>query len=641
MYYRDYIIAIDVYTEMLSNGFLYLWTGVYRGSMSVIYRIPTYKNKYTLNMPENILDKIITIMLMYTLIMATLQKRVSRGCTYWSIVESRRINGKPRPVILEYLGTAEALLQRLLAGIPHKVRSWSHGAVAVMLDIAEELEIVQTINRHVESRQLRDGFTAGGSLLLAAIGRICQPTSKRGWYEGWARHTSLTYLLRRSLNRLDSQHFWDQMDALPAEAIPLIEEEIVRALIDKQGITMDTILCDASNFFTYIDSANERCSIAQRGHNKQKRMDLRQFGLLLLVTRKDQIPIFHHIYRGNLADKTIFKEQFRGIINRFKAISGSLENITMVFDQGNNSKKTLQEVNDNLYFVGALSPLHHKGFIEEANRSMADVEVKGHRVACYRTRTELWELDLTAVVYLSERLRQGQIRGIKQEIGKIFKRLNQLKEKIIVPTRRGKKRIQDDLENKIASMVALCTNKNLIQWRLRHLVEDTYELDFWIDEEEFNQLKEHRLGRRLLITNRHEWSTEEIISVYWGQSKVEYVFKNLKNPFHMAVRPQYHWTDHKIKVHGFICVLAFLLFMIAYKRAKEKVNFRGSAHNLIENLSAIRLAALIESPSEKTKGRYKTIYRLEDMEEDLSNLAEKMGLREKELKTKIPFSVYN
>jgi len=43
MYYRDCVIAIDVDTEMPSNGFLYLWTGVYRGSMSVIYRIPTYK----------------------------------------------------------------------------------------------------------------------------------------------------------------------------------------------------------------------------------------------------------------------------------------------------------------------------------------------------------------------------------------------------------------------------------------------------------------------------------------------------------------------------------------------------------------------------------------------------------------------
>ena len=81
--------------------------------------------------------------------MATLQKRKSRGHNYWSIVESRRVNGKPRPIILEYLGTADTLLRRLQEGIPKKVRSYSHGLVAVMLDIAEELQIVQSINRHI------------------------------------------------------------------------------------------------------------------------------------------------------------------------------------------------------------------------------------------------------------------------------------------------------------------------------------------------------------------------------------------------------------------------------------------------------------------------------------------------------------
>src|SRR3989304_1859013 len=293
-------------------------------------------------------------MLMYTPIMATLQKRVSRGHTYWSIVESRRVNGKPRPVILEYLGTADTILKRLQEGIPKKVRSWSHGLVAVMLNIAEELEVVEIINKHVGAKQIRDGFTVGGSLLLAALGRICQPTSKRNWHEGWARHTSLSYLTRMSLNRLDSQHFWDQMDALPTEAISLIEEDIVKTLVDRQEIALDTLLLDASNFFTYIDSANERCNIAQRGHNKQKRMDLRQFGLLLLVS-----------------------------------------------DQGNNSKETLLEVNDNLYFIGAMSPHHHKDLIARANGSLNTIEVDGRRLDGYRKSSQIWGLDLTAKGYVS------------------------------------------------------------------------------------------------------------------------------------------------------------------------------------------------------------------------------------------------
>ncbi len=92
--------------------------------------------------------------------MATLQKRRSRGHLYWSIVESRRINGKPRPVILAYLGRAEDLLKRLTEGIPQKVKSYSHGAVATLLDLAEELQVVDIINRHLpdSSKEIRDGF---------------------------------------------------------------------------------------------------------------------------------------------------------------------------------------------------------------------------------------------------------------------------------------------------------------------------------------------------------------------------------------------------------------------------------------------------------------------------------------------------
>ncbi len=45
--------------------------------------------------------------------MAFLDYRTSRGVKYWSIVESRRVNGKPKNFILEYLGTAETLFQKI------------------------------------------------------------------------------------------------------------------------------------------------------------------------------------------------------------------------------------------------------------------------------------------------------------------------------------------------------------------------------------------------------------------------------------------------------------------------------------------------------------------------------------------------
>ena len=592
-------------------------------------------------MPKKYLTNDQLMCILYTLIMATLQKRTSRGHTYWSIVESRRVNGKPRPVILLYLGTAESLLKRLREGIPQKVRSYSHGIVAVMLAIAKELQIVETINRYVPSKQKRDGLTVGASLLLAAIGRMAHPTSKRNWYEGWARTTSLSYLLGISLKKLDSQHFWDQMSALPSESVAAIEEQIVSRLIEKGLLSLETLFYDTTNFFTYIDSTNGSSHLAQRGRNKQKRMDLRQFGLMLLLSRREQLPIFHKVYRGNASDSRVFKEHFQDILHRFKAISGSLEQITLIFDQGNNSKKMLERVDNSLHFVGALSPYQHKQLIDKANRSLTDVSINGKPMAVYRARQLIWDMDLTVVVYVSEKLRQGQIQGTEQAIKKTWKQLALLQQKIKSPTQRGRKRTQQQVETRISAILTKThLPKNLLKFRLIPLSKDSFDLDFWIDPEQYHILKEQWFGRRILITNRHDWSTEQIIQAYWGQSHVEWAFKTIKNPFHLSLIPQYHWTDQKIEVHAFICLLAFLLTMIAYNRAKEKGDFKGSPQTFLEKLSAIRLATFIENPAEKSKGKYKATYRLEEMDEDIQKLAQAFDLDKLTHKIKIPLSVY-
>jgi transposase len=580
--------------------------------------------------------------ILYTLIMATLQKRTSRGHNYWSIVESRRVNGKPRPVILEYLGTANNLLKRLAESVPQKVRSYSHGAVAVMLDIAEELQIVQTINKYVQEKQVRDDFTVGGSLLLAAIGRFCHPTSKKNWYHGWAKHTSLSYLIGMSLKKLDSQHFWDQMNVLPVDAIPLIEEEIIKTLLKKNDIPIDTLLYDTTNFFTYINSTNRRCPIVQRGKNKQKRTDLRQFGLLLLVSRQDCIPLFHQVYTGNLADKTVFEAQFKNITSRLKNICGTLKELTMVFDQGNNSKKILKNVSEKTYFVGALSPHHHKNLVTQANKAMKQISVKDTKIKCYRTRMPIWQLDVSVVVYISEKLRQGQIRGTMQHLQKLFQKLAELKDKIAFATQQGPKRTREKLEKKIVSLIKSSkVPKLLVGWELTPGDEDSFQLSFWIDKDHFKYLKEQWYGRRILISNRHEWSTAEIIDAYWGQHVVETAFKNMKNPFHMALRPQFHWTTQKVTVHAFICLIAFLLGMVAYKRAKERAHFDGCPHTLIETLNSIRLATLVNARSGKRNQQYQAKYQLEEMDPDAYAIAEAFELTgEKITKSKIPFSVY-
>ena len=563
--------------------------------------------------------------------MATIQQKTSRGHKYWYIVESRRVNGKPRPIVLAYLGKPEALLKRL-RGLTEKIKlkSYSHGAVAALLDVAQKLDIPAVINKYIESprkympeKPIRNNLTAGITLLLGAIGRVCMPTSKRGWWN-WARTTSCEYLLRCNLSKVDSQHFWDLMDAVPVDAIPKIESELLKRVRKVYRVESDTLFFDTTNFYTYIDTTNGRCTIAQRGKNKQKRNDLRQIGLALVVTKKDLIPLFHLTYMGNRNDTVVFKSIASRVKDRIIELGLDMKKHTLVFDRGNNSKKNMSILKKlGFHYVGALTPYHHKKLIEDAERSFREVSVGENRIRAYRDKRIIWREERTVIVYISEKLKAGQLRGIYQALTKKMKELKEIQKSLSHP--RAKKRDKVQLEEKIKNLVKGQYIKGLIEWSLKEESEGRFKLDFYINIENLSEI-EDKLGFRILMTDRHDWSTEEIIKTYWGQSDIENAFKNLKNPYHLTLKPQYHWTDQKIIVHYFICVLGFLLIAIIWRQVKDEIGYDHNVDTLLDTLNNIRLATLLEEST--TRGRVKAEYKLEEMSEEEKRIMEALKIKD-------------
>jgi transposase len=59
---------------------------------------------------------------------------------------------------------------------------------------------------------------------------------------------------------------------------------------------------DTTNFYTYIATTNTRTQLAQRGHNKQGRHNLRQVGLSYVLDGEHGLSLCHHVYRGDRPD---------------------------------------------------------------------------------------------------------------------------------------------------------------------------------------------------------------------------------------------------------------------------------------------------------------------------------------------------
>ena len=103
-------------------------------------------------------------------------------------------------------------------------------------------------------------------------------------------------------------------------------------------------------------------------------------------------------------------------------------------------------------------------------------------------------------------------------------------------------------------------------------------------------------------------------------------FKNLKNPYHLSIKLQFHWTDHKVKVHFFVCVLGYLLATILWRKARLGAQFSGTLKPLLDTLTNIWLATLLEES--KTRGAVKEIYKLEKVSDSENRLMEALEIKD-------------
>ena len=556
--------------------------------------------------------------------MAYLKPKKIHGHTYWYIVESRRVGGRVKTVNLAYLGRAGDILQGLgQARVPRdRLKSFSHGGVAVLLSLADRLGLVELIDRHagpprpgVPARRL---LSVGQTLVLAAVGRALHPTSKRGW-SAWARQTTWGSLWRFDPAKITSAFFWDQMDRLPAEALEPLQAELGRRVMDRFEVSADSLFYDVTNFHTFIDSRNTHCDLPQRGKNKQKRNDLRQFQVGLLVSRDGWVPLLAKLYRGNHNDVTTFPQALEAIARQCRELGLDPRQVTLVADKGNISKQNWRLLDaSQIGHVVSLVPSQYKDWAYRPQEEFCPCEVpEVGEVRMLRGRAEVAGRQRTVIVLDSPTLRDGQLRGLQQQIQPVMWGLSRLHNTLATATRRRRRgAIEGQVERILAKRPAV---RKLIRWELTECPDRPgfWTLDWWVSAEAFALLRDCQYGRRILATDRDDWPDEAVIQAYWGQGEAELVFRQMKDPDFMALRPQYHWTDQKIEVHSFCCVVGYLLGALLRRHARRMGYTRGMS-SLLEMLAGIRMVLRTEESGRP--GRPKARWQREETDPDAARL---------------------
>ena len=525
--------------------------------------------------------------------MASLVAKKQGQRTYYYLVESARVGGKPRIVSQRYLGSAEEVAARLSEagpGEPERTRHLAFGDLAAVWGVLERLGYAGIVDEAAGARRADASASVGTYLALACANRVVAPRSKLAFADWWAT-TAGDRLARVPWAALDHRRFWDAMDALDQAALTVIERRLAAAMAAEFGLGLSGMALDMTNFATFIDSGNDRAPIAQRGHAKQKRTDLRLVGLGLVVTRDGGIPLVGHAYPGNRNDVTIFPEVVDELVARYRAIAADDQELTVVFDAGQNSAGNFAHLADaGLQFVGSLPPSDYPDLLALPARRLAVIDAKRFPgLTGYETTAEALGARRRVLLTHSDTLHARQSRGFDQTTGKATRKLAELAARL----ERGRtRRDRAAVEADIAKITRPRWLNRVLTTTLTGDKPSQLRLTWAVDEPARRELETELFGKRILVTSRDDWPVPEVVAGYRSQSDAEAGFRQLKDPRVVSFSPMHHWTDQKIRVHVSYCVTALAVAHLMRRQARQH-GLDLSVRVLLSELAGIQETVLL------------------------------------------------
>jgi transposase len=550
-----------------------------------------------------------------------ISKRVG-GHTYYYLREMARVGGKPKMVSERYLGKAadiEAAVQGQTT-LPSRTQHLSFGDLAAVWGLLERLGVAEIADEVVGERRSDAAASVGTYVCLAAANRVVAPCSKLA-FDSWWQQTCGDRLVHLPTGALDHRRFWDAMDAISPAQLTEIERRITERVVSEFSLDCEALVLDMTNFATYIDSTNPRAPIAQRGHAKQKRNDLRLVGLGLVITTDGNVPLLSHAYAGNRPDVTQFADVVGELAGRFRTVATATDGLTLVYDAGQDSAANQLVIErTGLHFVGSLRPSDHLDLLRADRRRFKVVDEKRFPgLTAYEARTVALGAERRVVVTHSDELHRSQVRGFGQTMAKAHRQLAELAQRLAGQRTR---RTRAEVEAEIAK---ICSPRYVSRCVSFTLVGDTapdLRLTFAIDEAARRRLESDFFGKRVLFTDHEDWPVEDVVAAYRSQWRVEADFRQMKDRDVVSFNPMFHWTDQKIRVHVFYCVLALTLARLLCRQAAND-SLEMSVRELLGTLAGIEETVLLYQGD---RGRPKARRMITDMDPIQQRLYDLFGL---------------
>ena len=465
------------------------------------------------------------------------------------------------------------------------------GDVGALIWVAGQLDLIGHIDRACGNLGAKGGPSVGGLAVAVAIQRACSPGPKRDLAEFLDGAVPRLSCLPSSA--FSGQSYHRVARQVTDEQLEQAQIAIAKAAVARFELSADVLAFDTTNFDTHIATVTPG-ELARRGHAKSKRSDLRVVGLGVLVSETGHVPLLYRTYAGNSSDQAVLTACLDGL----KGLQQSLDDgecreraqRTLVRDGGFWSPQLELDLDVAGYYSLISLPLGHAA-AEQALQMAAQrgamkwLTGKLAKVRAARVQAKVGNLDRTLVVVESQELLEGQKRGIAVALRKAKVELSKLDR--LVKTKRISR---SSLEQRIRKTLAREHLWRFVVTVWRFVVtgigggDQQPTLRWHVDAGLRRQLEKSRLGRRVLCTDHHLWSTGRIVQAFRGQWNVEELFRRAKKGGVVPWGPSHQWAHGSIRLHTFATVFGLMLVSLA------KIAFRtgDSALAMMGDLAKIR-----------------------------------------------------
>jgi len=522
--------------------------------------------------------------------MVCLSKKKKNGKYYYYLEERAWINGKSTRLWQKYIGPEDKLREMKITLSPQKLeyKMMKFGTSAALLQIAKKIGLIEIIDE-ITGKKRQQNLSLGEYMLINVINRCIAPSSKTQLGK-WFEQDYLSTVFEVEPEVLNAQTYWNHYQRLTEDNIANIETRLIEKVINTYKLDLSCLLFDPTNFYTFIEDHGEE-QLANFGHSKEKRDNLRIINLSILCTLQFGVPVFHQTYEGNIQDAQHFKSVLNTITNRFQQMKQEIKEIVLIFDKGNHSPKAFKSIDDvSVPFIASLRNSTQKALLTtpEDNLTIIMLPKNGKKVGYYRTERTIYSHDRTVYLLHDFQKQKRATHIFNANLEKRLLAIEQFQTKLNVKKWRSKEKVEIKLKQLIGKKpyskvlfpeVTGTFGKLKVTIRINEAVKAAHL---------------STLGRSVIFTSQSDWEPVAIIQAFRDKYVVEDTFKQLKNPKFLAIRPMYHWADTCIRAHVFSCVLGLLLLsLVRLELSLKKVSL--SYKQILTSLSELSLTQIYTS----------------------------------------------